>query len=519
MLLHAATRSVVLQAPDPLILRDLMPAESRHISHPDFNITVKHTLETAKLLNNIGFKVQSPIVNQYKFPGKYKPFAHQIEMASFMTLHDRCFNLSEMGIGKTASALWAADYLMSIGVVRRVLILSPLSTLERVWLQDIFDVLMHRKAVVVHGSRENRREALGRDQDFYLLNHDGLKIGEVREALRKRPDIDLIIIDEAHQFRERTTDKFKSLITMLKPRHKVWALTGTPCPNNPTDAWALAQIVDPSKVPRFFGAFRRATMLQVTQFKWVPRADSYRDAYNALQPAIRFLKADCLTLPEMMPPRDHFVPLTKAQLAAYADMKEDMQATLRAGKITAVNAADKINKLRQICCGAIKIPGTDTYESVDHAPRVRAVLDLIAKASAKVLVVVPFKGIIKELGREIGQHHGVGVLNGDVSSGARNRIIQAFKTSADPRVLLCHPKVMAHGLNLVEADTLIFYAPIYSGDEYEQVKERFNRTGQTRVMSIFRIGGCALEWKIYQMVDGRRINQDSILGLYKSIAA
>jgi hypothetical protein len=76
---------------------------------------------------------------------------------------------------------------------------------------------------------------------------------------------------------------------------------------------------------------------------------------------------------------------------------------------------------------------------------------------------------------------------------------------------------MAHGLNLTEADTLIFYAPIYSNDEYQQVIERFNRVGQKRKMTIVRIGAHPLEWSIYRVVDNRGVTQDNILKLYKTI--
>ena len=76
---------------------------------------------------------------------------------------------------------------------------------------------------------------------------------------------------------------------------------------------------------------------------------------------------------------------------------------------------------------------------------------------------------------------------------------------------------MAHGLNLTEADMTIFYAPIYSTDEYQQVIERFNRTGQTRKMTVVRIAAHPLEWEIYKLIDTRTITQDNILNLYKSV--
>ena len=38
----------------------------------------------------------------------------------------------QVAVAKSAAALWAADYLMTAGDVKKVLVLSPLSTLDRV---------------------------------------------------------------------------------------------------------------------------------------------------------------------------------------------------------------------------------------------------------------------------------------------------------------------------------------------------------------------------------------------------
>jgi len=99
----------------------------------------------------------------------------------------------------------------------------------------------------------------------------------------------------------------------------------------------------------------------------------------------------------------------------------------------------------------------------------------------------------------------------------RDQIINQFKHEEHPQTLLCHPRVMSHGLNLTVADVTAFYAPIYSGDEYEQVIERFNRAGQTRKMTLVRLGAHPLEWEIYRMVDTKRLNQKTILDLFDTI--
>lgn len=516
MLIDHKTQSLVLNAPDPWALREALP-NSKSLDHPEFNIALQHTVESTKVLRNLGHAAPAPIRFQYDWPGKYKPFSHQTVMAEFLSLHRRAFNLSEMGAGKTAATLWAADWLITTGRVRKVAILSPLSTLERVWASDVFDVLMHRTCVIVHGTKQQRLDRLKSDVDFYIINHDGITIPEVKAELLRRPDIDLYIVDEAGMFRNHDTKKYKALAQLTKRFDlRLWLLTGTPCPNAPTDAWALAKLVSPDRVSKYLGAFKRETMMQVSQFKWVPRADAFEIAYKAMQPAVRFKKADCLDLPPVTT-QDHSCALTKEQDKAFKALRATMVAEAANHEITAVNAADQIGKLRQILCGAIKDTDSGDYITLPHGPRLQATLETIESASAKVLIVVPFKGIISSLEKEIGKHYSVGVINGDVSPKVRDKIILEFKTQPDPHVLLCHPKVMSHGLNLTEADTLLFYAPIYSNDEYQQVTERFNRAGQTRKMTIVRLGAHPLEWEIYKMIDNKKASQNNILDLYKTV--
>ena len=515
MIVHAPTQSLLFKAPDPFLIRGLLP-KSRTVVHPDYNIACKHTLASTKVLRNIGIDAPAPILSQYDWPGKFTALPHQKAMAEFLTMNRRAFNLSQMGTMKTAPALWAADWLMKQGSVHKALILSPLSTLERVWGNEIFDVLMHRICAIVHGSKDQREKALATDADFYILNHDGVGIKWLRDAIRKRPDIDLVIVDEGSMFRNHDVKKFDYLSEMIRPDQRVWWLTGTPCPNSPTDAWAQVKIINPTNVPKFFGAFQRLTMYKESQFKWSPKPEAYKIAHAAMQPAIRFLKKDCIDLPPVTVEKRQ-AELTPEQKVAFKNMQLLMIAEAKQTQITAVNAADKIGKLRQILCGAIKDPVTEDYITLPHAPRLSVLMEAIEGADAKVIVIVPFKGIIQALEKEIGKKYSVAVLNGDVSPKRRDQIIRAFKSEEHPHVLLCHPKVMAHGLNLTEADVLIFYAPIYSNDEFEQVIERFNRAGQINKMTIVKIGAHRLEWDIYAALEGKRITQDNILKLYQSV--
>jgi SNF2 family DNA or RNA helicase len=512
----------VLRAPDPFLLRELIP-RSKLLSHKDFNVAVEFTADSAQLLRNLGFTPPSALMDGYTWPGKFVPFAHQRAMAEFWVANKRGFNLSDAGTGKTNGALWAADYLMTKGDVAKALILAPLSTVERIWTQDIFDTLMHRRCAVVHGAYRKRLDMLAADVDFYILNHDGVKVGQLAKLIRAREDIDLVIMDEGDFFCEASTEKYKALKRLLRPDVRLWWQTATPAANRPTQAWAQAKIVCPSRVPEYFGTFQRQTMTQVTPFKWAPRPNAEEAVYAALQPAIRFKKADCLDLPPVVTV-ERQVTLTKEQRDAYASMVAEMRMEQACGrKITAVNAADKLGKLRQILLGAILDPETNEYVILDHGPRLAELRRAIEAATAKAIVIVPYKGIVASLAAALSKesddrpYWSVAVLNGDVSLKERNAIIREFKTGPDPHVLICHPRVMSHGLNLVEADTTIFYGPISSNAEYRQVIERNNRAGQVNSMTVVRIAAHPLEWGIYKIVDQRQVTQDNILNLYQEV--
>ena len=143
-----------------------------------YDVMVYWGLDEVRVLRNLGVKdAPSPIVRRYDWPGRYKPMAHQVDTASFLTIHKKAFVFNDPGTGKTLSALWAADYLMSRGFIRRVLILCPLSIMQSAWLQDLNNSIIHRSAIVAHHPKSSRRiEMIQSDYEFVICNYDGLNL-------------------------------------------------------------------------------------------------------------------------------------------------------------------------------------------------------------------------------------------------------------------------------------------------------------------------------------------------------
>ena len=332
----------------------------------------------------------NPMDKEYDWPGLYAPFVHQRITASYLALRDRAFCFNEAGTGKTSSVIWAADYLMNQGLVKRVLIVCPLSIMYSAWQADIFKTAMHRTVAVAHGDTNKRKKVINGEYEFVIINFDG--VATVAEEIANA-GFDLIVIDEANAYKTVSTKRWKTLAKLLTPSTRLWMLTGTPASQSPEDAFGLAKLVNPAGVPKFFGAWRDKVMHQLTRFKWVPKKDAKTTVFDALQPAIRFEKADCLDLPELVY-QTREVPLTPQVNHYYRQLKDQMLIKAAGEEISAVNAAAMLSKLLQISGGAIY---TDTKEVVefDVSPRLSALMEVLDETEHKVIVFVPFTHTIE----------------------------------------------------------------------------------------------------------------------------
>ena len=478
-------------------------------------VLVRWGLEEAQTLAALQYKdTPSPILRDYQWTGKLTPFEHQKTTASFLTVHERAFCFNEQGTGKTASVIWAADYLMKKGLVSRVLVLCPLSIMKSAWQQDLFKFAMHRSCSVAHGDSKQRKKIIAAGAEFVIINFDG--VGVVKEDILNG-GFDLIVVDEANAYKNPQTNRWKILNEIVKTTSpRLWMLTGTPAAQSPLDAYGLAKLVNTTNAPKYYSHFRAETMMRITAFKWVPKPGSDKIVHKALQPAIRFEKKDCLDLPELTYV-EREAPLTPQQRKYYNTLKNELLVEAQGEEVSAVNAATKINKLLQISGGAVY---TDTGEVLefDITNRMNAVLEVIEEASHKILVFVPFTHTIELLrDRLVKEGISCDVINGAVPPNKRADIVERFQKDKDPHVLLLQPQAASHGLTLTAADTIIWYSPITSVETYLQANARINRPGQKNAMTIVHIRGSEVENRLYTMLQSNITNHERIIDLYRDV--
>ena len=501
--------AVLLKLRNPDRVTEVIP-KSKKVGD---KVVVNWGVDEARVLKNLDIDVPSPILGQYKWSGNVTPYSHQKATSSFLTLHQKAFCFNEQGTGKTASAIWAADYLLNKGVISRVLVVCPLSIMDSAWRSDLFTFAMHRTVDVAHGSRNKRKEIIAQGSEFVIINYDGVET--VLDDLIAG-GFDLVIVDEATHYKNAQTKRWKTLNKLVGPDVWVWMMTGTPAAQSPLDAYGLAKMVNPKGVPRFFGSFRDQVMVKVTQFKWIPKDTATETVFDALQPAIRFTKEECLDLPDMVYV-NRKVELTRQQSTYYKQLKDKFILQAAGEDVTAANAAVNMNKLLQISAGAIY---TDTGEVLefDIKHRYKVLMEVIEESSKKVLVFIPFRHAISLLHEKL-TADGVPaeVINGAVNARKRTDIFNRFQTSEDPRVLLIQPQAAAHGVTLTAANTIVWWGPTASLETYAQANARVHRAGQDHKCTLFKLQGSPVESRVYALLDNRIDVHSKIIDLYKDL--
>lgn len=498
----------LLWVPFTQAIRNLFPdaplTEKNHLVIP-------HGLAETTILRRLGIAAPAPMRTQYTCTGSRTPFEVQLTTNDMLSTNRRAYVLSSMGVGKTACPLWTFDFLRRTGQVKRMIIDAPLSTLDFVWRAEMINISSPYRAVVLHGDRKKRLKLLGQDFDIYIINHDGIEV--VYKELLLRPDIDVLCIDELGNFRNNNP-RTRLLQRYAKKVPWVWGMTGSPTPRYPTDAWNQANVVTPDgPQPKYFKQFRDATMFKVNDFTWKPKVDAADKAYAIMQPSVRFTLEDVGELPPYIT-RIIDVPMGVKQKQIYDEIRKDAIAILQGNVISAANQGVLLNKLMQISLGYVY--HDKGVAVLDNQARIRAILDMLESTDDPVILLPTFKHAIHAFAEAIkAAGHTVAVVTGDTLAKDRSIIFDDFQNHNKYKVLDCHPGVMAHGLTLTRAATVIWPGPTTSLDQYDQANARIRRVGQDKKQQFLHLAGTPVERKMYRrLIDAQNV-QNKLLELFE----
>jgi hypothetical protein len=476
----------------------------------DGRVQLEHTPRSTIPLRAMGYEVPSSIRTTYDWNGG-TPFDIQVRTCESMTENPRSYVLNSMGTGKTRCALWSFDYMRKLGLVNKMLVVCPLSTMAFVWAREVLLAAPHLRWTVLHGSAERRHKLLADDKiDVYIVNHDGL--GVIWKRIVARTDIDVLCLDELAVYRNNT-QRTKIATKVAAAKTVVWGMTGAPMPNYVTDIYNQIKVITPHRMPMRFTHLRDELMYRVTQFKWVNKTGAIEKAFAYMQPAVRYTLDDITELPDAVVPPPLSTELGTNQKRIYDDLRKYATAQIAKGEINAMNAGVLMGKLLQVSAGWL-YDSKRCVHKLDGEARLETLADIIDAANNKVIVFTNYihvlHGVHDYLTAKGYQPH---LVHGETPLKQRTEIFTTFQLTSHPGPLVAHPRCLSHGLTLTAADTVVWFGPPTSAETYDQANARIRRVGQKHKQLFVHLSSTPIERSVYKLLTDRILQQDSFLHL------
>jgi len=172
---------------------------------------------------------------------KVDEMPHQLKVVRrvLKNMRGRALLADEVGLGKTIEAGLIMEELRARGLVRKVLILVP-SHLTEQWRDEMKDKF--ELDFFVYKSAKNSPERLYREKSIIIPIETASRNRSVWECLEKQ-EWDMIIFDEAHYAKNRSTLRWK-LVNSLKKQY-ILLLTATPLHNDLVELFNLITLLRP----------------------------------------------------------------------------------------------------------------------------------------------------------------------------------------------------------------------------------------------------------------------------------
>jgi len=392
-------------------------------------------------------------------------YEHQKKGKELLLKNKKFCLFFEVGTGKTFTALSALCELPAC----KVLIVAPKRVLENVWKKDTnYDLSKY---------------------DVTYLNYEKI----ARDKKFTQNQYDVIILDEVHKLKGKTTKTSRKFRTVTAKAQYVWGLTGTPVANNYADVYNIFKNMNISEFDMSYDEFvwryyYTKQMASNTGFKFEillgakPLMISelmYRIGKHSM---IKEAK-DCIDLPEK---RTDLIYIDGMVSEKYRELKDGILRTDTYEKT--MIPLEALNKLHQASNGFFYDDYKNVHEVCENKKlkELSEILEDLLEETERVIIVYQYQHDLDNLKK------------------------LPYQWTLDPaqfpnKQILFLQYGQSEGLNLQYCNQMIFYSYDYSFLNYEQMTGRIYRNGQkNNVVYTILISKGTIEEKIWNAIKNKK---------------
>lgn len=386
-----------------------------------------------------------PWADAVVYPAHEKPYAHQLEAARFALARNRAYLGLDAGLGKTAVAAMVINTL----------------DLPALYICPPFLV-------------RNTEEELARWGAVATIIPDSMleKVCAPPTVRKKH----VLIVDESHRFKNKTTKRTRALFERFYPAAaRVYFMSGTPMPNRPRELYTVLSKAAPETID-FMSEFQFGKKFCAgfdNGFGW-----DFNGASNlpelrrrVIHPAgpfmLRMRKKDVLDLP---PKIEEILLLDRDAPPRIARMEKKIlehvsPEDLLAGELGKAGEELHLATYRRLL-GEAKVGSSAAY--IDS---------LLRETTESILVFAIHKETIAKLSTILSEFNPL-VITGDTPMSERHRIVKKFQTEPKRRLFIGNIQAAGTGFTLTKATRVCFVEYSWTPGDNSQASDRAHRIGQ-----------------------------------------
>lgn len=461
----------------------------------DYNIKIIGTFEKTKTND-------TDIPNNYEF--KTKPYDYQMDGIKYGLQHDTWLLGDDQGLGKTLQ-------IINIGAINKLkgskhcLIICGINGLKYNWEQEI--ALHSKEKSWILGTRykKNGKSYIGTSKDklddldnlpnsyFIITNIETLRQMSYRKnnrivfpivdkinALCKKGDIDMIVVDEAHKCKTPTSQQGKALLA-LKSKKRV-ALSGTFLMNSPMDLFVPLKWT--GYINKSFYEFKKHYCVlggfggtEILSYK---NLEELQQVMNVAM--LRRLKTEVLDLPDKIHTTE-YVEMSNKQLSIYNEVKNNLKKDIDKIKLSNNPMAELI-RLRQATAWTGIL--SSTVQESAKLNRLEELVEDITKRDEKCIVFSNWSAVTDVIKSKLKQYNPA-YITGDVDETIRATEKDRFQNDPNCKVIIGTIGALGTGFTLTAAQTVIFMDSPWNRALKDQAEDRAYRIGTKGTVNIITL--------------------------------
>jgi SWI/SNF-related matrix-associated actin-dependent regulator 1 of chromatin subfamily A len=394
----------------------------------------------------------------------------------------------EPGLGKTPTAIVYCNELRA----KRVLVACT-AAIRRQWAERIkewstMSRYLGRGKFWIH-TIENAKHGVNPDAEWTLVSYDLLRTPAIGRALAAGT-YDVLILDEAHMLKTIDSRRTRAIFgggehrtfdPLIERAEHVLALTGTPLPNRPREAYTLARglsfdAIDWMSEERFKERFNPSELIERTRAdgSTIRYLDERSGRHSELQNRLRASFMTRHLKREVM--KDLHYPVYDL---VRADETGPVKAALEAERLLDIDPEDLTGADAQVL-GHVATVRREM--GVALAPQVAQYVDICLAGGEEKIVLFAWHVEVLDILTRLLYRHGIARVDGRTSASAKERAVKLFQS--DPKIKVIVGNVLSLGTGTDGLQHVCNHAIIAEPDwvpgNNVQCFDRLDRGGQRR---------------------------------------